>query len=210
MTDMLATLFRFRQFLFEYGPFFLATWFGLVVTTGLIMVVSRNRLVLQELVSSPVKKIPFSRLVRYLLFMLWHSDGKKLALPAINALFLFSLAAGALADTPGHNHAHVRKPLLVGMLHGLAGSGALTLLAINTMPSLGQGLVFLLVFSVGIMATMIVLSGLISLPFRLTARLSLRLNQWIHGVAGIISIVLGLLIMWQTGLAGNLFHFLRS
>ncbi len=32
MTDILATLFRFRQFLFEFGPFFLAAWIGLAVT----------------------------------------------------------------------------------------------------------------------------------------------------------------------------------
>lgn len=112
------------------------------------------------------------------------------------------------ADTSSHDHAHIRKPLLVGMLHGLAGSGALTLLVLNTMPSLGQGLLFLAVFTAGITVTMVLLSGLISLPFRVTARLSLRLNLWIQGVAGMGSIALGILIMWQTGLAGNLFHFL--
>jgi len=77
------------------------------------------------------------------------------------------------ADAPGHEHIHMRKPLLVGMLHGLAGSGALTLVVLNTMPSLGQGLLFLAVFAVGITATMIVLSGLIGLPFRLAARISI-------------------------------------
>ncbi|HEY83276.1 MAG TPA: urease accessory protein UreH [Dehalococcoidia bacterium] len=110
------------------------------------------------------------------------------------------------ADTPHHEHAHLRKPLLVGMLHGLAGSGALTLVALNTMPSLGQGLVFLAVFALGITATMIVLSGLIGLPFRLAAQISIRLGQWIQGAAGMGSIALGLLVMWQTGLAGKLFH----
>lgn len=110
------------------------------------------------------------------------------------------------ADTPHHEHAHLRKPLLVGMLHGLAGSGALTLVVLNTMPSLGQGLVFLAVFALGITATMIVLSGLIGLPFRLAAQISIRLGQWIQGAAGMGSIALGLLVMWQTGLAGKLFH----
>ncbi len=109
--------------------------------------------------------------------------------------------------TSDHDHSHVRKPLLVGMLHGLAGSGTLILLALSTTSSVAQGLIFLLVFGVGSMLGMLVLSGLISLPFKLTARLSLRLNQWAQGVAGFISIVLGLLIMWQTGFAGRLFDF---
>lgn len=110
------------------------------------------------------------------------------------------------SDTAGHEHTHLRRPLLVGMLHGLAGSGALTLLVLNTMPSVAQGLAFLLVFGVGSILGMLVFSGLISIPFKLTARLSLRLNLWVHGAAGFISIVLGLLIMWQTGFAGGLFR----
>lgn len=109
--------------------------------------------------------------------------------------------------TSDHDHSHVRKPLLVGMLHGLAGSGTLILLALSTTSSVAQGLIFLLVFGVGSMLGMLVLSGLISFPFKLTARLSLRLNQWAQGVAGFISIVLGLLIMWQTGFTGRLFDF---
>ncbi len=110
------------------------------------------------------------------------------------------------ADTPAHDHSHLKRPLLVGMLHGLAGSGALTLLVLNTMSSVAQGLVFLLVFGAGSILGMLVFSGLIGIPFKLTAGRSLRLNLWVHGAAGFISIVLGLLIMWQTGFAGDLFR----
>jgi len=108
-------------------------------------------------------------------------------------------------DTPSHGHQHIRRPLLVGMVHGLAGSGALTLLVISTMSSVAQGLFFILVFGVGSILGMLFLSGVIGLPFRLTAGLSLRLNLWVQGVAGIISILLGLSIMWQTGFVGGLF-----
>ncbi len=108
-------------------------------------------------------------------------------------------------DTPEHDHQHIRRPLLIGMIHGLAGSGALTILVISTMSSVTQGLIFLLVFGVGSILGMLLFSSLISLPFRLTAKLSLRLNLWVQGTAGLISIVLGLFIMWQTGFAGGLF-----
>ncbi len=108
-------------------------------------------------------------------------------------------------EAPGHDHSHIRRPLLMGMVHGLAGSGVLVPLVLSTMPSVGQGLFFLLLFGVGSISGMIIFSGLIGLPFRFTARFSLNLNLWIQGVAGLISIALGLFIMWQTGFVGGLF-----
>ena len=51
-----------------------------------------------------------------------------------------------------------------------------------------------------------ILSGLfVGLPFKLTAGLSLRLNLWVQGVAGIVSVALGIFIMWQIGFVGGLF-----
>ncbi len=106
---------------------------------------------------------------------------------------------------PGHDHQHIRRSLLIGMVHGLAGSGALTVLVLGAMSSVAQGLVFLLLFGIGSILGMLLFSGFISLPFRFAAGFSLRLNLWIQGAAGIISILLGLSIMWQTGFAGGLF-----
>ncbi len=93
----------------------------------------------------------------------------------------------------------------MGMVHGLAGSGALTLLVLGTMSSVAQGLVFLLVFGVGSILGMMLFSGLIGLPFKFAARLSLRLNLWLRGAAGLISVVLGLVIIWQVAVVGGLF-----
>ena len=104
-----------------------------------------------------------------------------------------------------HIHQHIRRPLLIGMVYGLAGSGALTVLVLSTMSSVGQGLLFLLIFGIGSIMGMLLFGGLISLPFRLTAGLSLRLNLWIQGAAGVISIGFGLFIMWQIVFTGGLF-----
>ncbi len=108
-------------------------------------------------------------------------------------------------DVPSHDHQHIRRPLMMGMVHGLAGSGALTLLVVSSMSSVAQGLVFLLVFGVGSILGMMLFSGLIGLPFRLTVGLSLRLNLWVRGAAGLISMTLGLFIMWQTAFVADLF-----
>ncbi len=108
-------------------------------------------------------------------------------------------------DTPEHDHQHIKRPLLIGMVHGLAGSGALTILVLSSMSSVAQGLVFLLLFGVGSILGMLLFSGLIGLPFRFTRRFSLRLNLWVQGAAGLISIALGIFIMWQTGFVNGLF-----
>lgn len=109
-------------------------------------------------------------------------------------------------ESSAHEHRHLRRPLLVGMLHGLAGSGALTLLVLGTMSSVGQGLVFLLVFGLGSTLGMLFFTGLMGIPFKLASGSSLRLNLWFHGGAGFVSIALGLLIMWRIGVVDGLFH----
>ncbi len=124
----------------------------------------------------------------------WHRHGDK-----------HHLHSHSHDKAPDHDHRHIRRPLLIGMVHGLAGSGALTVLLLSTMSSVGQGLFFLLLFGIGSILGMLLFSGLIGLPFRLTSGLSLRLNLWVQGVAGLISILLGLSIMWQAGFIGSLF-----
>ena len=126
----------------------------------------------------------------------WHQHGDK-----------HHLHSHSHDKAPGHDHRHIRRPLLIGMVHGLAGSGALTVLVLSTMSSVGQGLFFLLLFGIGSILGMLLFSGLIGLPFRLTSGLSLRLNLWVQGVAGLISILLGLSIMWQAGFSGGLFFW---
>ena len=108
-------------------------------------------------------------------------------------------------EDPGHDHSHIRRPLLLGMVHGLAGSGVLIPLLLSTMSSVAQGLFFLLFFGGSSILSMLLISGLIGLPFRLTTQFSLRLNLWIQGIAGLISVAFGLFIMWQIAFVGGLF-----
>lgn len=93
MADILATLFRLRQFVFEFGPFFLVAWLGLAVTTGLIAT-SQRKEVDFETSSNPFVKHKLLRWMwRFLLFMLWRPGGKMPALPTFSGLLLFSLIA---------------------------------------------------------------------------------------------------------------------
>ncbi len=95
--------------------------------------------------------------------------------------------------TAGHDpHRIARvglKPLFVGMLHGLAGSAALTLLVLAQIASPAAGLAYLVVFGVGSIGGMALLSVGIGLPFTATLtrprwNLALRVAA---GATGVLS-----------------------
>jgi ABC-type nickel/cobalt efflux system permease component RcnA len=107
-----------------------------------------------------------------------------------------------------HNHSHYlfrlgRKPFLVGMVHGMAGGAALTLMVLATIPSVALGLLYIVLFGVGSIGGMLLMSALISLPFILTARRFSTLNMAVRAVAGVVSVGFGLVLGWQliSGLA---------
>ena len=70
--------------------------------------------------------------------------------------------------TPAHIHIGTwtlaRRPLVVGAIHGLAGSGALTALVLATLPSTAARLTYMVVFGLGSTLGMAALSGLLGWP----------------------------------------------
>jgi hypothetical protein len=116
--------------------------------------------------------------------------------------------AGAAAP---HSHAVARvgiKPLLVGAMHGLAGSAALTLLVLAQIPSPLVGLLYLLVFGLGSIAGMLLMSGLVGLPFVLSTRKLSGLHHGLQAAAGALSICFGLWYAYETQVAAWLFGML--
>jgi sulfite exporter TauE/SafE len=101
-------------------------------------------------------------------------------------------------ENPGQDHAHphpfkaMRRPFIVGMVHGLAGSAALMLLVLSTIESPIGGLVYIVIFGLGSVGGMLLLSGIISLPFILTAQRFTVMNRWIRVVAGVASVTFGI------------------
>jgi hypothetical protein len=106
------------------------------------------------------------------------------------------LHVGAAAE---HRHLHVWRgapqPLLMGVLHGLAGSGALVLLVLASLPSPAAALAYILVFGLGSTAGMLALSGLIGVPFALTAGASGSLAAGLQTVVGAASVLVGVLMV---------------
>jgi ABC-type nickel/cobalt efflux system permease component RcnA len=102
-----------------------------------------------------------------------------------------------------HSHAVSRlgwKPVLIGMMHGLAGSGALTLLVLTQISSSWIGFVYVVTFGFGSIVGMLLMSGIIGLPFALASRKLPHLHQAIQTVAAVLSICFGIWYAYEATL----------
>jgi len=110
--------------------------------------------------------------------------------------------------TPAHIHIGTwtlaRRPLFVGAIHGLAGSGALTALVVTTLPSTAARLTYLAVFGLGSTLGMAALSGLLGWPL---ARVGSHrtLARGVSLAVGCVSTALGL--VWGYPLASKVLGF---
>jgi hypothetical protein len=95
---------------------------------------------------------------------------------------------------PAHIHIGAwtlaRRPLLVGAVHGLAGSGALTALVLATLPTAGARLTYMALFGLGSTLGMAALSGLLGWPLARVGRHH-ALVRAMSLLVGFVSTVLG-------------------
>jgi ABC-type nickel/cobalt efflux system permease component RcnA len=102
---------------------------------------------------------------------------------------------------PGVAHAHPHplqgglRPFLVGTVHGLAGSAGLALLALSAAPTLGVGLLYLVVFGVGSIAGMLLLSALMSVPLAYVEARYATLHRAVQVAAGAVSLGFGVYLL---------------
>jgi hypothetical protein len=95
-----------------------------------------------------------------------------------------------------------RRPLLVGAVHGLAGSGALTALVVATLPSTAARITYMAVFGLGSTLGMAALSGLLGWPLARAGQ-NRSLARGLSAAVGCVSTVLGL--FWGYPLLGRVF-----
>jgi len=96
-------------------------------------------------------------------------------------------------DAAAHRHGH-RLPargLVVGMVHGLAGSAALALMASQALPSPAMQLLYVALFGLGSIVGMALLSGAVALSIHLTARRLTRLHRTFNAGVAVVSVLLG-------------------
>ena len=97
----------------------------------------------------------------------------------------------------GSHHRFGPRSIFIGMLHGLAGSAALMLLLIPTISSPALALVYILVFGFGSILGMMAMSFLIGLPLHFTASRFKLINSGIRLFAGLFSLGLGALMIYE-------------
>ena len=98
-------------------------------------------------------------------------------------------------DRSAHKHEHPHgvplRSLAVGMMHGLAGSAALVVLAATALSSPLEGLIYVALFGLGSVGGMALLSFAIAIPMRLTANVMTWTHRGLQGGIGCATIVLG-------------------
>ena len=97
------------------------------------------------------------------------------------------------------------RPLAVGIVHGLAGSAAVALLVLATIRDPRWAVIYLLVFGVGTIAGMIVITMAIGAPFAYTGKKFTSFNRGLAIVSGVVSVAFGLFISFQIGFVNGLF-----
>lgn len=136
-------------------------------------------------------------------------DAFELAVAAMLVLLGLRAIVRARQQAPAGGHAHgphcdasepggIRsslRPLGIGVVHGLAGSGALAALAIGQAPSFGDGLLFLGIYGAGATLGMSALAGVVGIPLARLARRP-RVMSGLLALTGALSIALGVGWAW--------------
>jgi high-affinity nickel permease len=97
------------------------------------------------------------------------------------------------------------RPLIVGLVHGLAGSAAVALLVLTTIRNPKWALAYLLLFGVGTLAGMMLITAAMALPFVFAGKASPRIHRGFRLASGLISLGFGLFLTYQTGFVSGLF-----
>ncbi|MBA3966602.1 MAG: urease accessory protein [Nitrospirales bacterium] len=104
-------------------------------------------------------------------------------------------------DNTSHDHAHgfPYRALLVGLMHGMAGSAALILVTLNTTLSASQAIIYILLFGVGSTIGMGLLSLIMAIPFWYSARSLTWLHNGLQACVGVMTTILGVLMALSSG-----------
>jgi hypothetical protein len=99
-----------------------------------------------------------------------------------------------------HQHGFRWRTLIVGLMHGMAGSAALLVLAISQVANAAYGMFYILLFGVGSMLGMGVLSVVIAVPLAVSARWLTWANRGLQAVVGTVTIAIGGMTIYSTAL----------
>lgn len=119
-----------------------------------------------------------------------------LALELAVAIMLILLGFQNLANARKENtpEPSASRPLVVGMIHGMAGSAAVVLLVLATVSNVWLSIGYLALFGVGTVAGMILVTAMIALPASVAMARVRHARRWLTFASGVASVVLGLML----------------
>ena len=117
-----------------------------------------------------------------------------------------------ISHTHFHNHKqehiqnHSHKAFLIGSIHGIAGSGSLVALTASTMVNFETMIYFLILFGIGSTLGMIIVSGIIGIPFALLSKIK-QTTKYLKYIVSCVTFIIGLNIIFTILLDKKLILF---
>jgi high-affinity nickel permease len=97
------------------------------------------------------------------------------------------------------------RPLVVGIVHGLAGSAAVALLVLTTIHDAAWGILYLLVFGVGTVGGMVLLTSMMAMPLTYASDRFAKFNRHLARATGLLSVAFGVFLAYRIGIEQGLF-----
>lgn len=108
-------------------------------------------------------------------------------------------------DAAAHHYARFSpRALIVGMIHGLAGSAALMLVLLTQIESPALGLLYVVIFGVGSIGGMMLMSVIVGVPLSWTANRSRNWNLILQCLAGLVSVGVGFYVIYEKAIHESL------
>jgi ABC-type nickel/cobalt efflux system permease component RcnA len=97
------------------------------------------------------------------------------------------------------------RPLVIGIVHGLAGSAAVALLVLSTIRSPVWATVYLLIFGAGTMVGMMCMTAAMAVPLAFAGSRFTSISRGFSVASGVVSVCFGFFLVYQLGFLGGLF-----
>lgn len=125
-------------------------------------------------------------------------------------LGLLNLGSLRRSQNEAHKHSHSQgfylrfRPVVVGAVHGLAGSAAVALLVLPMIRKPVWALFYLLILAAGTIAGMLLITAIIAVPISYSANRFQSFSRYVGAAAGAVSLVFGLFLVHQIGFVDGL------
>ncbi len=100
---------------------------------------------------------------------------------------------------------HSLRPLLIGIVHGLAGSAAVALLVLGTIRSPRWAVFYLLIFGLGTVVGMMLMTLAFAVPMTVAGNRFAWMSRGMVTATGVLSLAFGVVVAYQIGVVDGLF-----